>query len=223
MRGPFSLVETDAVMVTSLVAGITFGLSAGLFPGPLMAFIISQTLRHGFREGFKGSFAPLFTDPPIMLASVLLMSSLSGYGPLLGAVSCLGGLFVLYLGWECLRAPALQINGIQKRPRSLGKAVLLNALSPHPYLFWFLVGGPYVSMAWHQFRPGVSGFVLGFYGCLVGAMALVAVLVGQSRGWLTGRPYRYLMVALGLALGVAGVMLLGRGLTTLGLLGGEVG
>jgi threonine/homoserine/homoserine lactone efflux protein len=205
-------------MIAHLAAGITFGLSAGLFPGPLMGFIISQTLRHGAREGLKGAFAPLFTDPPIMLASVFLMRWFSGCRPLLGVLSCLGGVFVLSLAWDCVRARSFECDPKGVSPRSLGKAVMLNALSPSPYLFWLLVGGPQVVLAWTECRMGVAGFVCGFFGCLIGGMALVAVAVGRGRQWLSGRSYQWLMTALAALLAVAGVLLFRTGLRLLGVL-----
>ncbi len=206
-------------MITFLLAGVTFGLSAGLFPGPLLAFVVSQSLRHGPREGFKGSLAPLVTDPPIMVVSVLLVGWFSGYRPFLGGIACLGGLFVLCLAWDCLRARTSGVSGNDSAPRSLGKAVLLNVLSPSPYLFWLLVGGPQIALAWQHVRFGAAGFVLGFFGCLVGSMALMAIVAGHSRHWITGKPYRVIMICLGLALGVAGVLLLRSGLTMLGVFG----
>ena len=204
-------------MVPFLVIGVTCGLSAGFCPGPLMAFVISQTLRHGWREGFRSSFAPLVADPPIMIASVFLASWLARFEPVFGAISCLGGLFILYLGWECLRVPVFQVDAGGARPRSLTKAVTLHALSPAPYLFWFLVGGPQLTIAWERFGFGVIGFVVGFYGCVVGAMMLVASLAGHSRRWLNGKPYRFTMIAIGLVLIVAGVLLFAGGLRMLGL------
>jgi threonine/homoserine/homoserine lactone efflux protein len=204
-------------MIAFLAAGITFGLSAGLFPGPLMGFIVSQTLRHGPREGLKGAFAPLFTDPPIMLASVALMGWFSGYRPILGAISCLGGVFVLNLAWDCVRARSYQWDPTGSSPRSLGKAVMLNALSPSPYLFWLLVGGPQVVLAWHECRMGVAGFMGGFFVCLIGSMVLVALAVGRGREWLSGRSYRCVMTTLAALLAVAGVMLLHHGLVLLGV------
>jgi len=64
-------------MVTLLSAAAVYGLSAGFLPGPLLALVVSQTLRYGTREGAKAAMAPLITDLPIILVSVLVMRSLS--------------------------------------------------------------------------------------------------------------------------------------------------
>lgn len=205
-------------MFAFLLTGVAFGLSAGFAPGPLMAFVISQTLRYGSREGLKASFAPLVTDLPIILASVYLMHRLAQYQAVLGGISCLGGVFALYLAWECFWARAVNVKAVQSKPQSLAKATVLNALSPHPYLFWLLVGAPQVTAACGQTRLGAIGFIAGFYACLIGAKLTVAIVVGRTRHWLTGRPYRYLMLALSAILVIAAALLIHDGLRLLNVL-----
>ena len=55
-----------------ILTGSVLGLSAGLAPGPMLALVLSQTLRYSTAEGVKASLAPLVTDPPIILACLLL-------------------------------------------------------------------------------------------------------------------------------------------------------
>ncbi len=62
--------------LSSLAAGTVFGLSAGFAPGPLLTLVITQTLRHDIREGVKVAMAPLITDLPIILLSLLVLSRL---------------------------------------------------------------------------------------------------------------------------------------------------
>ena len=61
-------------MIGLISAGLVYGLSAGFSPGPLMALVISQTLKHGIREGAKVAMAPLITDLPIILVSLLVLT-----------------------------------------------------------------------------------------------------------------------------------------------------
>lgn len=58
-------------MIELLIAGMTLGLYAGFSPGPLLILVISQTLKHGYKEGVKVAFAPIITDVPIILITVL--------------------------------------------------------------------------------------------------------------------------------------------------------
>src|SRR3990172_7981547 len=96
-------------MLSFLSAGIVLGLSAGFSPGPLLALVISQTLQHGIKEGVKVAVAPLLTDFPIMLLSLLVMTRLVNFRPVLGGISLIGGLFVLKLAYESIRTKKLAI------------------------------------------------------------------------------------------------------------------
>jgi threonine/homoserine/homoserine lactone efflux protein len=188
-------------VISHLLQGALLGLSAGAAPGPLLALVLSQTLRHGAKEGVKASLAPLVTDLPIILASTFLVSRLADTRGLLGAVTLAGAAFVGYLGYENLKAPALPAASESSEARSVGRGALVNALSPHPYLFWAAVGGPLLVRAWADSRVGAAGFLAGFYLCLVGSKVGVAVLAGRSRQFLSGGAY-------GVAMRVLGVLLL---------------
>ena len=59
-------------MMTAFASGAFLGLSCGLAPGPLLALLLAQTLRHGPGEGCKVALAPLFTDAPIIVATLVL-------------------------------------------------------------------------------------------------------------------------------------------------------
>jgi threonine/homoserine/homoserine lactone efflux protein len=60
-------------MIAVLLTGAVLGFSAGVAPGPLLVFVISETLRFGVRSGFKVPAAPLITDPPIIVLTLLLI------------------------------------------------------------------------------------------------------------------------------------------------------
>ena len=89
-------------MIAFLSAGVVLGLYAGFPPGPLIALVISQTIKHGPKKGVKVAFAPLLTDFPILLISTFLLNRLSNYRMILGIVSLLGGLFLVYLAYTSI-------------------------------------------------------------------------------------------------------------------------
>lgn len=187
-------------MTTLLSSAVVYGLSAGFSPGPLLALVISQTLRYGVREGVKASMAPLITDLPIILVSVLILRSLSESRFILGCISMAGGLFVTYLAYECFRTVRLEMADLDEGPQSLGKGVAVNALNPHPYLFWLTVGGPSVIRAWADNPLWAVAFVAVFSASIVGSKVMVAAMVAQSRHVLSGKGYGIVMRVLGLML-----------------------
>ncbi len=203
-------------MMAFLGAGIVLGLSAGFSPGPLLALVLSHTVRHGVREGIRVAAAPLLTDLPIILVSTLVLSRIAGYGSLLGAVSLAGAVFLVYMAFETARARRPDPSAPDAEPQSLTRGAMVNALSPHPYLFWLTVGAPMILKGWETTPAAAVLFVIGFTGCLVGSKVLVAVLAGRSARLLSGRGYGYLMRALGFLLLLFAVLLLLDGLRLLG-------
>ena len=176
------------------------GLSAGLSPGPLSTLVITQTLQYGPREGVRIAIAPLLTDVPIICLGLFLFSRLETADFVLGIISFAGSIFVAYLGIASIRQQPVELDLAQKPPRSYFKGVLTNALSPHPYLFWFTVGIPTTFKASNQSSLFVMGFILSFYVCIVGAKVFIATMAGRSRDFLTGIMYLWVMKFLGILL-----------------------
>lgn len=187
-------------MFALIGAGVLLGLSAGFSPGPLLALVVSQTVRHGFREGAKVAFAPLITDFPIIVLSILLLSRFSAHREILGLASVAGGSFLVYLAYENVKTAGMDVAWEEEKPRSLLKGALVNALNPHPYIFWMTVGGPLILRGASEGPLSPVLFVGSFLGCLVGSKVMLAVAVGRSRRFLTGKPYIYVTRILGLAL-----------------------
>jgi threonine/homoserine/homoserine lactone efflux protein len=96
-----------------MTIGILFGLSAGFAPGPLLTLVINQTLRHSTTEGVKVALAPIITDVPIVLASLFVLTKLNHYERILGMISLMGGLYVLYLAYENFRIERVNIRSVR--------------------------------------------------------------------------------------------------------------
>jgi threonine/homoserine/homoserine lactone efflux protein len=94
---------------------------------------------------------------------------------------------------------------------------MVNALSPHPYLFWIAVGVPTIIKASYHSYLTATLFVIAFFLAIVGSKMAVALAVDRSRGFLSSALYLWLLRGLGLCLiGFAGLLLL-DGLDYLGL------
>jgi len=98
---------------------------------------------------------------------------------------------------------------------SLWRGAAVNALSPHPYLFWSAVGGPLIlqAAAGHPAAPWL--FLGAFYGLLVGSKTGMALLLGRYRDRLDDRLYVWVMRGLGLLLALFGVLLIRDALETI--------
>jgi threonine/homoserine/homoserine lactone efflux protein len=189
-----------------LLLGLTLGLSAGLSPGPLMTLVITTTLRDGLWHGLRVAAAPFVTDLPIILLSVFVLGLLPPWT--LAIIGIVGGAYVIYLGWETVRS-ARQASGqiLQGAPEATatGRQTLLrgaavNALNPHPYLFWAAVGGPTLLAAFSQSLLQGALFLLGFYVTLIGSKVAVAALVHSQSRRFSAVWYQRILVLLGLLL-----------------------
>lgn len=205
-------------MLHFLIIGTVLGLSAGFAPGPLLTLVISETLQHDIKAGIKVALAPIITDLPIILLTLFVLSKLSEFHNILGVISIVGGFFVLFMGYESIRTKGVDAEVQDVKPKSLTKGVLTNALSPHPYLFWFSVGAPTMTKAMSLNVSVPIAFILSFYLFLVGSKIALAVVIGKSRSFLRGNGYIYTLRILGLILCVLAMVLFYDGLKLLELI-----
>lgn len=205
-------------MIEFLSAGTLLGLAAGFAPGPLLVLVISETLKHNIKAGIKVSIAPLVTDVPIILLSLLILNRLADFRPVLACISIFGGLFILYLSYESLKTRGVELNLSSVSASSFRKGVITNALNPHPYIFYMTVGAPIIFRAINQNFLAALAFVGTFLLFLVGCKVLLAMVVERSRAFLKGPVYIGLMRILGALLLFFSIMLFRDGLRLLGLI-----
>jgi threonine/homoserine/homoserine lactone efflux protein len=197
--------------MTFLLLGAGIGFVAGLSPGPVLTLVMTETLRAGWPRGAAVAAGPLLADGPIVGLALLLVAQVPP--GLLPALSVLGGLFLLYLaltsGLNARRAslPRRQRLGVRG---GFVQGLLARALSPNPYLFWFLVGAPILVEAAREAWWSVAAFLFGYYGSIVGSNVGLAWAVHALMGRLSDRVYRALLVVGSVILAVYGVALLGR-------------
>jgi threonine/homoserine/homoserine lactone efflux protein len=122
------------------------------------------------------------------------------------------------MGYESIRTKGVELNLQETKSKSLMKGILVNALSPHPYLFWLSVGAPTMTKAMNQSIITALVFICTFYALLVGSKILLAILVGKSKSFLVGNVYICTMRFLGLVLCVLAFVLFRDGLKLLGII-----
>ena len=191
----------------AVALGLALGLGAGLAPGPLTAVLVAATLDRGFAAGARVALAPLVTDVPIVALCVLVLQGLPD--EVLAGLSVAGAVFVAYLAVDALRADEAMPA---RASADLRRGALVNALSPHPWLFWITVGGPILADAAASSAAAAVGFVVAFYALLVGSKLAIAGLVAAGRRDSWRRAVRPVSAGL---LGLAAVALLLDGISRL--------
>ncbi len=194
--------------LTSLIAGMALGFSAGIVPGPLTTLVLTTTLARGFGAGLRVAVAPLITDTVVIIVSVLFLRAMPTWA--LQVIAGVGGLYVIYLGIEAMRtarhatlaaAPATPAHA------DLNRGIMVNLLSPHPWVFWIGVGGPLLISYGAQGAGLAALFLLGFYLLLIGSKVAIAAAAAGGRRLLDDAWYRRLLLASSVLLIIMGVLL----------------
>ncbi len=192
-------------MLAYFIQGITFGFAAAVQPGPFQTYLISQTVSHGWKRTLPAVLAPLLSDGPIISLVLLVLSRVPDLA--VQILRLVGGGFVIYLAvgaFKTWRNFTRQTQAAGEGPKSVIQAALVNLLSPNPYLFWSLVGGPILIAGWRANPLNSVALLVGFYILLIGSMAAGVVLIGTT-GKLGPKFNRAL-------LGISALALLGLGL-----------
>jgi threonine/homoserine/homoserine lactone efflux protein len=197
--------------LTFLLLGAAIGFVSGVSPGPVLTLVVTETLKGGWLRGAAVAAGPLLADGPIVLLALVMANRLPPQ--LEPALSVTGGIFLIYLAVTTgLSARRAALPTEQKLPARGGllTGLLARGLSPHPYLFWLLVGGPTLIQAQQQGWLAVVGFVIGYYATIVGSNVGVALVLHRWMGMLSLRIYRAILLVASLILAAYGVVLFGR-------------
>jgi len=199
-----------------LFLGLSLGLSAGLAPGPLLALVIQRSVQGGLASGLRVAVAPLLSDFPIVVLSFLLVGRLPEAG--LDIMLGIGGLFVLWLGFDAMRhaGDGIDTTVTKTARQDYLHGALINFLNPHPYLFWVAVGAPTVVRAWRTDPWMAVVFIVSFYVLLIGSKVVLAFLFSRARA-LPQRQYTWMIRFSSLLLLIAGIFMLYTALRNLSL------
>lgn len=198
--------------------GAVFGLTAGISPGPLLTLVISETLRHNKTEGIKIAVAPLITDIPIVLLTIFILSKMASSDIVLGVISILGGFFIAYLGYDSIKSKGIEIDIQNLKPKSIRKGIIVNILSPHPYIFWLMVGAPVIIKAYQTSPVAAFAFIIAFYFMLIGSKISIALVVDRSKAFLKNKVFIWTLRILGLVLLIFAILLIRQGMGYLGII-----
>jgi threonine/homoserine/homoserine lactone efflux protein len=204
-------------METFIIRGVSLGFSAGVLPGPFQAYIINATLMLGWRKSIVIILSPLITDIPIATLIVVILGQLPvGFIQVLRIV---GGLFLLWLAystWKQYRVGVTlgeTVDGSSTASqRALLRGVMMNFVSPGPYLFWSTVNGPLLIEALEQSVWNGIVVLIAFYGTFLLILALTVFIFDRLRR-LDERVTRAILFLTIVILVWFGVTLIVQGLT----------
>tara|TARA_B100000965_G_scaffold17601_1_gene13246 strand:- start:37909 stop:38544 length:636 start_codon:yes stop_codon:yes gene_type:complete len=192
----------DFYLIGSLAfAGAILGVVEGVKPGPLLTMVIRETLSGGLRAGVRTAAAPIFTDGPLVIVSLLAAGWISTQPTILIAISILGAGYLLKMGLECftIEPPPSDLAGIDVSD-SFKRGILTNLLNPNVYIFWFLIGGPLMASVADEEPLAPVAYALTFLVSIIMVKSLIALAFDRTRGNLSHRTYKAVLSLCGLAM-----------------------
>ncbi|MDP6986145.1 MAG: LysE family transporter [Candidatus Thalassarchaeaceae archaeon] len=185
------------------VAGIALGVMEGIRPGPLLTMVIRETLTGGWPAGARAASAPIFTDGPLIVVSVLLSGWVAEQPTLLFLISTLGAGFLVWFGVDCFRIepPDLELEQADVTG-SFRRGVITNLFNPNVYVFWFLIGGPLMASKAAVEPLAPVAYALSFLFSIIIVKMTIALFFDRTREALSPRAYRG-------ALGICGLGMFG--------------
>ena len=194
-----------------------YGFAAGTSPGPLQSYIISTTLTYGWRRGLIVITSPLITDLPIIYLMVFVLLDRMP-AEAIQLIQIAGGLFVLWLAWQTWRSVRAGVSigdnaerlHISRR-RTLLQAILMNFLSPGPYIFWGTVTGPLLRQALDRSLTQGLAMLAAFYITFLVMLALLVLTFDRLRRFDVRVTQAILSVTV-VVLAVLGLILIREGL-----------
>ncbi len=186
---------------TLIFAAITLGVIEGVKPGPLMAVVISETVIHNWKAGLKVALVPLLTDGPVIILSVILYELLTINKTSQAIIGLLGTLILIWLGIDCFKKSNINFEEEEsKEDHSLKKGIITNLTNPNMYLYWILIGAPFLIDAYEINLSYPFLFVGGFFAAFIALKLIIAILVDNSKNFLNTTGYKRLLQFSGLAL-----------------------
>lgn len=203
-------------MTAALLAGLILGLMAGLAPGPYTTMVAATGLERGFRAAVPLAMAPLLTDVVPLIATVLLLTSLSPQA--ITWMGLIGGAVLVLIGLRLstrYRGRAESPSGDLHAPATVRFADVVagTLFSPAPWLFWIGIGTPIFVRHWRaDWREGAA-FLLVLFAANIGSASALAWAAAHGRRVLAPFWRQRMLRFMGVGLILAGIFLVWQGVT----------
>lgn len=109
-----------ALLLLLLAKSIALGLAIAAPLGPIGTLCINRTIERGFWAGFAGGFGTALADATYAGLAAAGFAAFAGFVDAVDVpLRIVGGLFMLWLGWRGLRAPARSVGAARVEARDL--------------------------------------------------------------------------------------------------------
>lgn len=190
-----------------LIMGAVLGIVSGIAPGPFTTLVAVTSLDKGLSAAFRLAFIPLITEGPALLVAVVFLTHVPRL--VLQWVGMIGGAIILYLAYRVFRKGGEDDSSSDKdaeTSRHFWGIAFAMLLSPSPWIFWMLLGGPLFLNEWQKGWLQAGLFLGAFFCFLIGSQMMIAWGASTGRGLSPHLRQRLIRLA-GIGLGIAAAVL----------------
>jgi len=200
------------------------GFTGVMMPGPVTTMTITESTRRGFWAGPLITAGHALAELAMVLALALGIGEALQHDWLVGAIGSLGGLFLLWMGFDIARTAWLGRVSLDGQHASTAQVsrqslvvtgLLVSVMNPYWLLWWATVAAGYLLLF---VKFGVLGIVV-FYLAHISTdllwNSLLSFVVASGRRILSQRVYRGILVACGLFLMALSVYFISSGMSFL--------
>ncbi|EJG0715084.1 LysE family translocator [Vibrio parahaemolyticus] len=168
-----------------------------LLPGPDMLLIASSSMSYGKKVGLFASLGNATSGLILTLLAAMGVSTLIAMSPVaLKVLHLLGGVYLLKMGWDCLRAEASSAPELDQKNKMAStyyqRALMSNLLNPKALVFFVMFLPQFVSSnitASSGEQMLALGLLLNVLGLLFNLL-LVALAGTLGKGLLENEKFR---------------------------------
>lgn len=173
----------------SLITFIIASTVLGLAPGPDNLFVLAQSALFGKKAGVLVTLGLMtglivHTTAVALGVAVIFQTSMIAFT----ALKIIGALYLLYLAWQALRAPADTFDAGQPKRRSnlalYRRGILMSSTNPKVSMFFLAFLPQFASPEYGALAPQI--FILGalFMAVSLVLFSAIAMLAGALGEWL---------------------------------------
>jgi len=214
----FGIIHDNMTIIFKLL-GIGLGafviaLSGAMMPGPLLTVTISESMDRGKWAGSFLIIGHAILELCLIIVLLCGFSSLFQINRVIGTISLLGGIILLWMGWDTiLKAKRLSLSFSQKKSTrsSFGPVIIgIFASISNPYwtIWWATIGIGYMAASLVYGFWGILVFFIGHISADFAWYTIVSFSVAGGKNFISDSIYHRVLVACGGILWVFGIIFL---------------
>lgn len=191
-------------MTLIFLSALAVGFSGAMMPGSLLTYTIRQSLSVGPKAGFIVTIGHAILEFFLIILIFLGFDRVLQAEPAQVAISLVGGAFLSYMGFDMIKGAIrntvkVQVDSGNAQTRSmLWSGLAISAANPYFLLWWAIIGLGFIMQSYTAF--GLIGVAIYFIGHITADFiwyGFVSTLVGTTKRFISEKPYRVIIAALG--------------------------